>query len=40
MIVGDVKVRETVVQSPEPELVQTTADYYHVRVRPKEIFAE
>lgn len=25
---------------PRPELVQTTDHFYHVRVRPKEVFAE
>ena len=25
---------------PEPNLVQTTPDFYHVRVRPKEAFTE
>lgn len=27
-------------QPPAPELVQTTRDFYHVRVRPKEAFAD
>lgn len=27
-------------QPPAPELVQTTRDFYHVRVRPKEAFSE